>query len=211
MIRTGTQGRGKTGNRRKNGNGSALTGGIMIVLFVALIVGYYYYLSNRQKQQEPPSAQRTVAQELIARNLDRNYPPTPKEVIRYYSDITKCFYNEEYSDSELEQLADKARMLFDEDLAENNEWGQYIIELKNDIEYFKNNSIRISTYTISASTDVEEFSEDGYDFARLYCTYTLTKGSVKQPVEEVYLLRKDEDGHWRIFGWDLAENVTFEE
>lgn len=210
MVKTGTQARGRTGSQKKSGNGAALKGGIIMILLVALMLGYYYYLSNRQQKNEPPAAQMTVAQELISRNLDTNYPPTPKEVVRYYSDITKCFYNEEYSDGELEQLADKARTLFDEQLVDNNEWGQYIIELKSDIDYFKKNSIRISSYTISASTDVEEFSQDGFDFARLYCTYNLTSGSAKQPVEEVYLLRKDEDGHWRIFGWDLVENMTLE-
>lgn len=197
--------------KKKNNNGAALKGGVVLVLLVVVMVGYYYYLSNRQQEKESSVAEMTVAQELISRNLETNYPPTPKEVIRYYSDITKCFYNEEYSDGELEQLADKARQLYDNDLVSNNEWGQYMIELKRDIETYKEKSIRVSNYVIPASTDVDYFSEDGFEFARLYCTYTLSNGTVKQQVEEVFLLRKDEDKHWKIYGWDLAKNVTVEE
>lgn len=197
--------------KKKKDNGTALKSGVVIILLVVVMIGYYYYLSNRQKDTETPVAEMTVAQELIARNLETKYPPTPKEVVRYYSEITKCFYNETYSDGELEQLADQARNLYDAELVANNEWGQYMIELKSDIDSYKEKSIRVTNYVISSSTDVEEFSQDGYEFARLYCTYVLSNGTAKQNVEEVFLLRKDEEGHWKIYGWDLAENVTIEE
>ncbi len=197
--------------KKKNDGSAALKSGVVIILLVVAMIAYYYYLSNRQKETEPPVAEMSVAQELISRNLETNYPPTPKEVVRYYSEITKCFYNEEYSDGELEQLADKARQLYDAELVANNEWGQYMIELKSDIDFYKEKSVRVSNYSIPASTDVFYFEEDGYEFARLYCTYILSNGTIKQTVEEVFLLRKDEDKRWKIYGWDLAENVSIEE
>lgn len=214
MIKANT--RLQTGTTKKPGStkksaGAALKSGIVILLLVAMIVGYYYYLSSRQRSTEPPVAEMTVAQELIARDLVNNYPPTVKEVVRYYSDITKCFYNEEYSAEELEQLASQTRFLYDEELIAGNDWAKYIVDLTADIDSFKEKSIRVSSYSLPASTDADYFSQDGYEFARFYCTYVLSSGSQKQSVEEVYLLRKDEAGHWRIYGWDLAENVTLEE
>lgn len=201
----------RTGAKKKKDNKTALKSGVVILLLVASMIGYYYYLSNRQQAEEPVNVEMTAAQKLISRNLDTNYPPTPKEVVRFYSELTTCFYNEEYTDGELEQLADKARQLFDTELAQKNEWGQYIIGLKNDIDVYKEKSIRITNYSIPASTDVYEFEEDGFQFARLYCTYTLSNGTNKQQIEEVFLLRKDEKKHWKIYGWDLAENVVIEE
>lgn len=201
----------RTGAKKKKDNKTALKSGVVILLLVASMIGYYYYLSNRQQAKEPVNVEMTAAQKLISRNLDTNYPPTPKEVVRFYSELTTCFYNEEYTDGELEQLADKARQLFDTELAQKNEWGQYIIGLKNDIDVYKEKSIRITNYSIPASTDVYEFEEDGFQFARLYCTYTLSNGTNKQQIEEVFLLRKDEKKHWKIYGWDLAENVVIEE
>lgn len=196
---------------KKNSKAVTIKGGVVILLMVVAMVGYYYYLSNKDKQIKAEKVETTVAQDLISRNLSTNYPPTPKEVVRYYSDITRCFYNEEYTEEEFKQLVDKAYELYDKDLQVRNEYGQYLIELAKDIEYYKDNSIRIANYSVSASTDVDIFQDSGYDFARLYCTYTLVRGSRRQPVEEVYLLRKDENGHWRIYGWDLAENVNIEE
>ena len=71
-------------------------GFIIVIILVVLIVGYYYYLSNRDKQPEEEVVI-TEAQDLLLRDLDRNYPPTPKEVVKYYFEITKCLYNEKLS------------------------------------------------------------------------------------------------------------------
>ncbi len=185
-----------------------LKGGIVIVMMIVAMVGYYYYLSNKDKEQREQNPELTAVQEVLLRNLETNYPQTPKEVIKYYSEITKCFYNEEYTDGELEQLADKADQLYDDELAEHNNWGEYIISLRAEIDDFKDNEITISTYLVSASTDVEKFEADGYEFARLHCIYTLKQGNYKQDVDQVFLLRKDAEGHWKIYGWDSADNVN---
>lgn len=185
-----------------------IRGGAVIVLMIVVMLGYYYYLSNKEKAQLEQDPELTVVQEVLMRNLETNYPPSPKEVVKYYSEITKCFYNEEYSDAELEQLADKANQLYDDELLENNGWGEYIISLRATIDEFKDNEITISTYLVSASTDVDKFPEDGYEFARLHCIYTLKQGNYKQDIDQVFLLRKDEEGHWKIYGWDNASNVN---
>ena len=215
MEKTGVQRRTSTSAKKqsskKNGNGAALKGGIVMLLMVVVMVGYYYYLSNREKEKQEQIVEQSVAEKLIDRDLTNNYPPSPKEVVRYYSDITLCFYNEEYTDEELEQLAIQTRMLYDDELVVNNDWGKYIIELKNDIAEFKQKNIRITTYSVSTSTDVDYFEDGGFEFARLYCTYYLVSGSASDTVEEVFLLRKDDAGHWRIYGWELAENVNVAE
>ncbi len=212
MVRNGTVRSAvtATGRNKKSDGGAALKSGVVILMMIVVMVGYYYYLSNKEKAKEEQEIVVTVAQELIARDLTNNYPPSPKEVIRYYSDITQCFYNEEYSDEELEQLAIQTRMLYDDELVVNNDWDKYLIELRGDISEFRHSDIKINNYSISASTDVDYFEDDGFEFARLRCTYYLTNGSSGETVEEIYLLRRDENGHWRIYGWDLAENVHIE-
>lgn len=192
----------------KKSQKSTLKGSMVIILLLVVIVGYYYYLSNKEKEKEEQNPKITAVQEVLMRNLESNYPPTPREVVKYYSEITKCFYNEECTDGELEQLADKADQLFDTELAEHNDWGGYMISLRSEIDDFKENQILISTYIISSSVDVEYFEDDGYEFARLHCIYTLKQGNAKQDIDEVFLLRKDENKHWKIYGWDNASNVN---
>ena len=172
-------------------------GTFCLFLIVVIILVVYYSISSRGKKQGEETAEVTAVQNVLLRNLERNYPQTPKEVVKYYSEITKCFYNEEYTDEELVELAMKAKALYDE---------KYLIDLRSEITAFKESNSAISSYVLSASTDVEEFWEGGYECARLYCTYHVRTGTTMQYVEEVFILRKDAEGHWKIFGWDKVED-----
>lgn len=189
---------------KKNANVIKVT--IFGIVMACLIVGYYYYLNQRERAAAEANPKVTKVDEILSRNLTVNYPPTPKEVVKYYSELTKCFYNEEYSKGQMEELADKARQLYDDQLIENNEWGTYIMNLQAEIDEYKKNEKEISSYSVAASTDVDYFSQDNYDFARLRCIYTLRQKGSYVNVDEIFLLRKDADGHWKIFGWELAED-----
>ncbi len=167
-----------------------------------------YYMINVKIEKSKPEdyVQMTKVQEVLSRNLESNYPQTPKEVMKYYSELTKCFYDETYTDEEFQALAMKAMEMYDYELAGNKTEEQYLTDLKSEIRIFKEKNYAISSYSTSSSTDVYYFEEDGYQFARLYCTYNVRMGTVIQPVEEIFLLRMDLEGHWKIYGWDLAKN-----
>lgn len=182
-------------------------GVFFLCLAVCCVLLAYYLMTLRVEKNKPEDyVPLTKVQEVLSRNLATNYPQTPKEVIKYYSEITKCFYNEEYTEEELYELAMKAMELYDHDLAANNTEEEYLMNLKSEIQAFKSKGYAISSYSTSSSTDVYEFMDDGFQFARLYCTYSVRMGTVIQPVEEIFLLRMDLDGHWKIYGWDEAKN-----
>ena len=92
-------------------------GTFCLFLIVVIILVVYYSISSRGKKQGEETAEVTAVQNVLLRNLERNYPQTPKEVVKYYSEITKCFYNEEYTDEELVELAMKAKALYGDELA----------------------------------------------------------------------------------------------
>ena len=91
------------------GKGRSVKLVIIGIILVALVVGYYFYLSNKVKTAREEQTEVTAVQNVLMRDLERSYPPTPKEVLRYYCEITKCFYNEEYTEEELQELALKAQ------------------------------------------------------------------------------------------------------
>lgn len=179
-------------------------GMIVFLLLVCMLAGYYFYLSNKTEKDEEVDA--TKVQEVLLRDLSRNYPATPKEVVRYYSEIMQCLYNEEYTEEELEQLAEKVLEIYDSDLvAFQSE--EYINKLRDDVTDYKTRGVSVSSFKTSNSTDVEYFTKDGRQCAGIFCTYTLRLGSSLEAVEEVFILRKDEEGHWKIFGWDDAKGL----
>lgn len=182
----------------------------MLVLFclIFMLAAYYSYLSNRNIPQKEEGEEFSRVREVLARDLLRNYPATPKEVLKYYSELTQCFYNEEYTEQELAELSDKAIEMYDDELAAVKSREAYLNDLKEDIADFEKDDIVISSYKVSNSTDVNYYTKDGRDCASLYCTYTLRRGTKLQATEEIFVLRKDAEGHWKILGFDVVKHAV---
>ena len=135
---------------------------IIGLVLICLVAGYYYYLSNkRQKANEEAPAKATAVEEALAYNFERNYPPTPKEVVKLYGQMTQCFYNEEYTEEEFVQLALQIRNLYDDELIAVKTENQYIEDLRWDVNQLRNQEIVIASYATSASKDVEEYTKGG--------------------------------------------------
>ena len=189
---------------KKKGNGIVKTT-IVFVALAAMIVGFYYYLSQKNAKESEDDVTITKSQQVLMRNLETSYPPSPKEVVKYYCDITQCFYNETHSEEEVEALAAQIRKLYDEELVENQTEEEYLQQVKLEVLSMASNGITISSYGLPSSTDVKYFSNDGYEWARLYCTLNMRQETKMLNSVEQFLLRKDADGRWKIYGWELAE------
>lgn len=182
---------------------------VILVILAVLIISYYHYLSNRQqpdKENQEEVVVMTPVQEVLSRDLETNYPATPREVVRYFSEITQCFYNEEYAEEELQAMALKIREIYDDELVANQTEVDYLQKLNEDIALFKENNRTISSFALSSTVDVETFQEDGYEWAKLYCIYSI-KEEVLTNSNIQFLLRKDEDGHYKIYGWQLVKKT----
>ena len=179
---------------------------VAFIVMALIIVVVFAYLSNRSKQiAEARPETITPVQEVLQRNLESNYPASPKEVVKFYSEITRCFYSEEYSEEELTELAKKSRELFDDELVANQTDEQYINALRRDIQSYKDEGKKISSYSVSSSTDVDYYDFQGDKWAQLYCIYSMRIKTQIQTIQERFLLRKYAKGHWKIFGWKLVE------
>ncbi|MCI6553689.1 MAG: hypothetical protein MR430_09195 [Lachnospiraceae bacterium] len=195
-------GKGKNTEAKQNPVKLLLIGCIL----VALLVGFYYYVSRKMGVESTRETETiTQTQQVLLRNLEAHYPPSPKEVVKYYCDITQCFYNEENEDAQVRELALQIRKLYDRELVANQTEEEYIQNLISDIASMKQNGLVISSYSTSSSTDVEYFSQDGFEWARLYCSFSIRQGSTLINSNEQFLLRLDENGHWKIYGWQLVE------
>ena len=178
------------------------TKGLIIILaLILLVVGYYYYLSNRNNTRSEDNVKATPAQEVLLNNYEVNYPPTPKEVVKSYLDITKVLHNEDLTDEEVEAVGLKLEELFDKELAENKTDEDYLKDLKSELTSFKSNDYSIVNYYTSSSTEVDYYTADGFELSRLYGTYNIRTSSGTQILTEVFVLRKDEKGRWKIYGW----------
>lgn len=175
---------------------------IIVLILGLLVVAYYGHLTKKNKKEEELPGTSSAVTEVLLRNLDTNYPATPKEVVKYFSDVTKCFYIDGIKDEDIVKLADKMLKIYDDELAGAKEYDWYIGDLKQEIGSNIANGYKITSYELSPSTDVEYFSEGGYECARTWCTYNVKVGKGLIKVNEVFILRKDANSHWKIFGWE---------
>ncbi len=177
--------------------------GVLMLFFVSMCFLGFFFRMNNKKTPEPDAPQKISAVEtVLQRNLNSNYPSTPKEVVKYFSEITKCYYNEEFEDeADIEALARQMLLLYDDELVSYKNFSDYMFDLKSDIRFYNENGYKIGGYSTSASTDVFYFQEDGFEWARLYCIFTIKSGKEKKDVTEVFVLRKDDKSHWKIYGW----------
>lgn len=189
---------------RKNSSRTIISVAIMAIA----VLGAFALLSNRsEKTSEIEKIDKvTPVQEVLLKNLDNDYPSSPKEVVKFYSEISRCFYGEDYSEDEFVALAQKSRELFDAELVANQTDEQYLVALRSDVDSYKSNKKSISSYSVSSSTDVDYYDYLGDKWAQLYCIYSIRVSTSITPVKEKYLLRRDDDGHWKIFGWVLVED-----
>ena len=175
-------------------------------ILAALIVGFYFYIANKMKGNAEENVKATKSQQVLMRNLSTNYPPSPREVLKYYCEIIQCLYNEPHTDEELKKLASQIQLLYDDEFVANQPEDLYLLNLAGEIAELNKKDMKISSYSTSSSTDVETFTRDNYEWARLYCMFNIRKGTDMLVTTERFLMRKDEAGHWKIYGWELAEN-----
>jgi hypothetical protein len=180
----------------------------IILIFVTLVVlGFYFYLTNIRDAGSDPEETEVVTktQTIIQRNLDTPYPPTPKELVSFFAELTQCLYNETYTDKEMEELGSQLYKLYDPDFQAYNPWDTYLVDLKGDIKTQRDSDRTIMSYVVSASTDVVYYSEDGADYAGLLCSFNYREGLKVNTTDRQFLLRKNENGHWKILGWKMVD------
>ncbi|MCR5509137.1 MAG: hypothetical protein K6F34_10660 [Lachnospiraceae bacterium] len=184
---------------------------VILILLAAVVVGGFAIIAFRNKPDNTAPSDLTPVDDVIARNLENNYPPTPKEVLKYYSEITRCFYSEEYTDEQLGEMAMKSRQLLDDDLKAQQNDEDYLNDLKIAIDLFKSQNRTISSYSVSNATDIDYYKYENADWAKAICLFTVREGTRMVVTQEEFLLRKDTSGYWKIFGWRIYDDDADEE
>lgn len=175
-----------------------------------MIVGYYFYLSHRPINTENKG---TIENEnvirLVHRNLDGEYyPEFPRDVVDFYSQIVVAYYDKPLSDAEIEALGKQARKLFDDELLARNPEEDFLQNLKNDILEYKTLERKIYNYNIERARDIDLFSFEGKNYAKVSTSYSMKEKTNLAIVYQDYTLRKGEDGRWHILFWESVGSVN---
>ena len=171
---------------------------ILALLCVALLCGGFYLVKERSERSRNPEVELTTVQKITTKDLDQNYPATPREVVKLYNRIITCYYKEEYTEEELGQLADQSLSLFDADLQANNPKELYMSSLHEEIADYHQRERYIAQSNVCDSSDVLYKTIDGDEIAYVNASYFVREGTGYCKTYQQYVLRKNAEGEWRI-------------
>ena len=184
---------------------------IVVMIFISVVlVGGYYFISTKESTEEADSVVSTEIEKILEKDLSKEYPVTVREVIKLYSRISKCLYNEDLTEEEIKQLVNQLRMLLDDELLEKNPLDEHLLNLKVEISSYKEEERTIRDYLIDQSSAIRYYKQDGDDFATIDVVYNLNEKSGRSESKERFVLREDQDGNWKICGWKLEESVDID-
>lgn len=174
---------------------------IIAVVLVGLVCGGFYYMSSKKDVSVENKTELTTLDKLILKDLESNYPSTPRAVVKLYNQIITCYYSAEFKDDEFEKLVDQALFLFDDELKAKNPKDEYMKTLSNEIEEYKTKNKTISQTAVCSSNDVLYRNDNGDEIAYVNASYFIKEGKDHVKTYEQYVLRKDEKGNWKILGY----------
>ena len=97
------------------------------------------------------------------------------------------------------------RELFDDELLASNPEKKHIESLKKDAESYHKEKKFISSYTVDKNSSVRKKTIDGKEYATLQASYLVQENnSGYTKTYEEFLLRADENGRWKIVGWEVV-------
>ena len=182
---------------------------VIVAIMCLLVISYYAYLSDKTAKDKQ-NQQLTEKEELLLYDLDNDYPHSPRDVVKLYSRMMTCVYNERLQDEDLDAMVEQMRKLYAEELvsdADNTKENQ-ISKLSDEIKEFVDQD-KITNYVLSEVSQVEYGTVDGNYSALVDATYTLRKENRYPKILNSYVLIQDEQENWKILGWQ--ENALNED
>lgn len=178
---------------------------VMLALAVAIVAVYFWVSSRKNEENYENTASQTEVDKLLEKDLDSAYPATAREVVKLYSRILKCYYNEELTQEQLEGLLDQMRRLYDEEFLAENPRETNLEELQEEIRDFAARKCTIASYQVEQAANIVTWTDEGKEYARLIACYAELEDNHYLNVYEEFILRKDDAGKWKILGWRLAD------
>lgn len=190
-------------------------GGIIALVVVAIVVVVVFaIIAYRRPKNVQDTKVITEVEELISKDIEFNYPATPREVVKLYNRYLIALYGENgYSASadSIKKLGAKMRQLYDEELLGINPESTYYSALEADIVSEQNAGKVMLQANVADSNKVKYIEIDEKDCATITASYFTKENNTNfTRTYEAFLLRKDSKGRWKILGFQQYSGKDYE-
>lgn len=177
-----------------------------LISIVAVVLVLFFLQQNKQSEElkEASIKKLSEVERILEIDLDKDYPETPREVVKLHGDMTRLLYSG-IEDDEVKKLALKLRELYDDELLAVNPEDKYLNDLYSEIALWLKLGRRIE-YNLVVNEDKEEFyTRDDKEYANAFVSFTISEKGQTSEIRR-YTLRKDKDNKWKILGWEYVTN-----
>lgn len=187
---------------------------IIAVACVCLICAGYFLFSQSNTGNEK---ELTEVEKVLVKDLKNDYPKTPREVVKLYNRIIKCYYGEDLTDAQLEDMVDQMLYLLDEDLLLVNPRDEYYNSVVLDIEQYKEEKRQVVSTDVCDSNDVtyiDDVKDGGTEVDKLAyvnASYFINTNGKFTNTYQQFVLRQDDDGRWKILTFYEVEGESEED
>lgn len=178
-----------------------------ILLIVIVAVFIIFFIQRSKQPDNTVKKTNTEAQKLLAKDITIDYPATPTAVVKMYSRISKCLYNNNWENDEVNGLIEMIRLLYSEELLKNNPDDKYMASFKADIADYKDKKRTIMTYQIEGNSQIKTWDKEGIEYASLNTQYSMAEQKEHYKVFQEFLLKKDANSQWKIVGWKSIPEI----
>lgn len=175
----------------------------VILVLACAIVALYLYIDRSGKEAKEPV--NTVAEQILAKDLEKNYPPTPYSVAEFYCGIVECIYSEDTTEEQLTALVRKERELFDAEFAALNSYDSLLAATKKELKEAEEKGLVFTGYILDKASNVSKWKKDGYEYASIMFQLLSRSDAGSGGSYRNLILRKDTEGNYKILGWETAE------
>ena len=177
---------------------------VLLALGAVVIVGLYFMFVGTKKDPGEEQYNLTAVDEITTTNLEKNYPANPRKVVDLYANIMKVLYKEEYTDGQQDKMLEVLQGIMDDELLAGQ--SDFNKSIKNEVAERKKGDYSISNYIVQNS-EPEILNMSGKKMCNVECLFSLRKGSTGTIANYYqFILRQDEEGRWKILGWQIKQN-----
>ena len=184
---------------------------VIAAVIILVICGGFFLFSQNLNSGNPDEL--TEVEKVLVKDLKKDYPKTPREVVKFYNRIVQCYHTDNLKKEDLGKLVDQMMLLWDKDMLAKNSRDEYYATVVSDIELYKKTKKTITSISICDSNEVDYVTDDrnGDKLAFVDTTYFVnTDGTFTNSHMRVGV-RQDENGNWKIIGVALTKGESSED
>ena len=172
----------------------------LIVVIISLCLVVYGMTLERKVNDEALSIE---IRNILELDLENEYPDNPYDVIQINSMITKVYYLFETKDEVLEEIIEKQRLLYSQELLDANPQKVQFERVKKEIEdYADRERVIISWEIVENIDEIEYYYEDNKQLCNINVVYYIMENEESSiNVHHEYILIKEDD-NWSVLGWE---------